>query len=37
MLRYFYGVVSESPWGLLVVLMVILTIVLALVFPQAQY
>lgn len=37
MLRYVYGMVLESPWGLLCVLMVILTIVLALIFPEAKY
>ncbi len=37
MLNYLYSRIGESPWGVLFVLMVVLTIVLAVAFPEAKY
>ena len=37
MLSYIYRRAIESPWGLLFILMILLTIVLAMAFPEARY
>jgi hypothetical protein len=36
-LSYVYSQIAESQWGLLFVLLIILTVVLAVAFPEAQY